>query len=39
MLTAEQFVKKFKDVKTLPYVVTELNTSTEYIHRTQGSPC
>lgn len=25
MLTAEQFVKKFKDVKTLPYVVTELS--------------
>ncbi|MBU0663564.1 MAG: HDOD domain-containing protein [Proteobacteria bacterium] len=25
MLSAEQFVKKFKDVKTLPYVVTELS--------------
>ena len=25
MLTAEQFVKKFKDAKTLPYVVTELS--------------
>jgi putative nucleotidyltransferase with HDIG domain len=25
MLTAEQFVKKFKEVKTLPYVVTELS--------------
>ena len=25
MLTAEQFVQRFKDVKTLPYVVTELS--------------
>ncbi|MEK6201355.1 MAG: HDOD domain-containing protein [Desulfobulbaceae bacterium] len=25
MLTAEQFVRKFKDVKTLPYVVTKLS--------------
>ncbi len=25
MLTAEQFVQKFKDIKTLPYVVTELS--------------